>query len=120
MVDVPQVNSDGVFSLKLDGLVDHELIFLEGRACDLVGSVEAHDENVDDHSVELEDEGGELQAHQKPIVVGVVHVFEVDHHVVLRGHVVCDVVVNDQSKQPVQQGQINFLVYLVKPRLHQN
>jgi hypothetical protein len=120
MVDVPQVDSDGVLSFELDGLVDHELVFLEGRACDLVGSVESHDEDVDDHCVELENEGGELQAHQKAVVVGVVHIFEVDDHVVLCGHVICNVVVDNQSKQPVQQSQIDFLVYLVKPRLHQH
>ena len=38
----------------------------------------------------------------------------VDDHVVLGSHVVCDVVVHNQSEQPVEQRQVNLLVHLLK------
>jgi hypothetical protein len=73
-----------VFCVEFDWLVDHELVLVERRASDFASSVQSHDEDVDDQGVELVDEGRELQA----LVVGVVHVFEVYHHVLLSRHIV--------------------------------
>ena len=38
-----------------------------------------------------------------------VHVLVVDDNVVLGRHVVCDVVVNNQSQQAVQKGEVHLL-----------
>lgn len=37
----------------------------------------------------------------------------VDDHVVLGCHVISDVVVNNETQQPVEQGQIDLLVHLL-------
>lgn len=55
MVYISQIDSDGMLSLKLDGLIYHEFVFLQRRACYLVSPIKAHDEDIDDHSIELED-----------------------------------------------------------------
>jgi hypothetical protein len=63
MVDVPQVDSDGMPGLDFNRLEDHELVFIHGRTCELIGSVETHDQDIDDETVELENEGGKLKTH---------------------------------------------------------
>ena len=60
MVDISEIDPDGVFGLQFNGLEDHELILVERRPSHFVGSVESDDEDVDDHGIELEDEGSEL------------------------------------------------------------
>lgn len=37
----------------------------------------------------------------------------VDDHIVLGCHVISDVVVNNKTKQPVEQGQIDLLIHLL-------
>ena len=51
-------------------------------------------------------------------MLAVMNVFAVDNHVVLSGHVVGDVVIDDKSEQPVEQGQVDLLVELLKVALH--
>jgi len=104
VINIPQINSDGVLCLKLDGFVDHKLVLIERRSSDFIGPVEPQNQNIDDEPVELENEGSELQSHQQPIEVGMVHIFEIDHHIVLGCHVVSDIVVDDQSQQSVEKG----------------
>lgn len=41
----------------------------------------------------------------------------VDDHIVLGCHVISNVVVNNKTQQPVEQGQINLLIHLLKARL---
>lgn len=48
------------------------------------------------------------------VAVSMIHVFEVDHDVVLRSHVICDVVIHDQSQQTIQESQVDFLVHLLE------
>lgn len=87
----------------LNGLEDHKLVFIHGRSCDFIGAIEPHNQDIDDKAIELEYKRSKLQAHQQSIVVGMVHVLEIYHYVVLCGHIVSDVVVNDQPQEPVQQ-----------------
>lgn len=48
------------------------------------------------------------------------HILVREHDVVLRGDVVREIVVEDQSKQSVEQCQIHLLVDLREDRLHEN
>lgn len=49
-----------------------------------------------------------------PITVSVIHVFKVDNNVVLRCHVISDIMINYQSKQSVQKSQVDLLVHLLE------
>ena len=44
--------------------------------------------------------------------------FVVDHNVVLCGHVIRNVMIDDQSEKSVEKSQINLLVNLLKLRFH--
>ena len=66
----------------------------------------------------MDDKGGKLETADDPVRVGVVHVFVVNDDVVLGRHVVGDVVVYDESKETVEEGEVNLLVHLVEARLH--
>lgn len=120
MVDISEIDPDGMFGFQFNGLEDHELVLIERRPSHFIRPVDSDDEDVDDHGIELEDEGSELQSHQQSVVVGMVHVFEVDDHVVLGSHVVSDVVIHYQSQQPIQESQVNLLIDLVQSGLHQH
>ncbi len=52
------------------------------------------------------------------IGVGVVHVLVVDNNVVLGRHVICNVVVDNQTKKSVQKSQIDLFIQLVQLALH--
>ena len=67
----------------------------------LVGSVETDDQDINDETIELEDERCELQSHEQTIIVGMVHILEVDHYVILCGHVISYIVVHYQPQQSV-------------------
>ena len=58
--------------------------------------------------------GGELQAADDAVRVGVHHVLEGDDDVVLRRHVVGDVVVDDEAQQTVEQCKVDLLVDLLE------
>ena len=47
-----------------------------------------------------------------------IHVLVVDDHVVLGGHVISDVVVDNKSKETVEQGKVNLLIHLVIAGFH--
>ena len=94
--------------LGADVAVGEEVVGDGGRACDLGGAREAEDEQVEHQPVELHHEGGELQAADDAVRVGVVHVLEGDVDVVLGRHVVGDVVVEDQAQQAVEERQVDL------------
>ena len=82
------------------------------RTRNLAGTLQTEQQEVDDQTVILKDEGRELQTSNHAIAVGVVHVLVVELHVVLGGDVIGEVVVHDQAKEPVQERQVNLLVHL--------
>ncbi len=81
--------------------------YLRG-ASNLRGAREPQHEQVQHEAVVLDNEGGELEAADEAVRVGVRHVLVGNHHVVLGRHVVRDVVVQDQAQQPVQQRQVHL------------
>lgn len=98
LVDVSAVESDWVSSLSLYILEAHELIRSRGRSSQLSGSLKAKDYDVKDEAVVLSDKACELKTSDKSIGVGVRHVLEGDYHVVLRSHVVSQIVIDNQSQ----------------------
>ena len=62
----------------------------------------------------MDEEGGELEAADEAVGVCVVHVLVVDDDVVLGGHVVGDVVVDDEAEQAVEEGEVHFFVELLE------
>lgn len=74
----------------------------------LGGARETQHEQVQHETVVLDNEGRELEAADEAIGVGVRHILVGNHHIVLGRHVVRDVVVQDQTQQPVQQRQVHL------------
>lgn len=60
MVNIPHVQPDGMFSFDLNTFIQHELIFLQRRTRDLVRPIQPNNQQVNDESIKLEDEGSEL------------------------------------------------------------
>jgi len=60
MINIAEVYSNGVLCLQLDWLVYHEFILIKRRARDFVGSVQSHNQNINDKGIELEGERGKL------------------------------------------------------------
>ncbi len=120
MINIPQIDPDGVSGFSLDALKDKELILIESRPCKLIRPSEAHDEDVDDDPVELENEAGELEHHEHPIEIDMVHILEIDRYIVLGSHVVCQIAVHNEPEQPIQQSQIYFLINFIQPGLQQH
>jgi hypothetical protein len=119
-VDVAHVDADRVFGLELEGFVEHEFVGVLGGAGELAGAVQAENEQVEDQAVELEDEAGELQALDNPVIIGVVHILEINNHIILRRHILGYIMIHNQPQEPTQKQQINLLIHLIQLRLEQH
>jgi hypothetical protein len=115
-VDVSHVESNRMRALDLDVLIGEEVVGQLWRSGHLACAPQAEHEQVEHETVVLHDERGELQAAYDAVRVRVVHVFVVDHDVVLRCHVVGDVVVYDETQQAVEECQVDLLVHLFEFR----
>ena len=62
----------------------------------------------------MNDEGRELKASDQAVRVRVEHVLERDADVVLRRHVVRDVVVQDEPEEAVQQREVDLFEDLIE------
>ena len=69
-------------------------------------------------SIVLHNERSKLEATHDSVGISMVHVLVVHNYVVLGSHVVGDVVIDDESEQPVEQGEIDLLVKLLEVALH--
>ena len=105
-------------NLCVDVLETQKVVGHLGGSSHLRGPIKAEHQQVHDQPVVLDDKGGELQAANDAVAVGVVHILVVDDDVVFGGHVVGNVVVDNQSQQPVEQGQVDLFVELFKVALH--
>lgn len=90
------------------------------RARHFTGSLQTQHQKIQHETVVLRDERSKLQTTNDSITVGVVHVLVIDDDVVLRSHVISNVVINDQAKQSIEKRQINLLVKLLELRLQQD
>jgi hypothetical protein len=98
LVDVSHVYSYWMLGLHLYRFVDHELIGVVRRSCDLCRSVQTQNKEIQNQTVELEDERSKLKTLDDSIEIGMIHVFEVNYDIIFGGHVVRDIVVNNQSQ----------------------
>lgn len=114
------VKSDGVRSFRGDVFEGHEFIGLLGGPGQFAGSFESQNEEIEDETVELKEEGGEAESVNYTVRLRVVHVFEGNNDIVFGGYVVGDVMVDDKSQQSVQKRQIHFFVHLFQFGLHDN
>lgn len=115
-VDVSHVEPNRMRALDLDVLIGEEVVGQLWRSGHLARASQTEYEQVEHEPVVLHDERGELQTAYDTVRVRVVHVFVVDHNVVLRCHVVGDVVVHDETKQAVEECQVDLLVHLFEFR----
>ena len=72
-------------------------------------TLEAHDQQVENEPVILNDERSELSTTNHSVGVDVLHVFLVENDVVLRG-----LMIDDQTKQTIEQRSIDFFVEFFK------
>ena len=99
LVDVSAVEPDRMGRLRGHVLKGEKVVGHLRRSGHFRGALEAQQQQVEHQAEELDDEGGELQAANDAVRVGVIHVFVVDDHVVLGRHVIGDVVIHDQTQQ---------------------
>mmetsp|Transcript_6179 Transcript_6179/g.20144 ORF Transcript_6179/g.20144 Transcript_6179/m.20144 type:complete len:665 (-) Transcript_6179:1552-3546(-) len=114
LIDVPRVEPDGVPRLRRDVLEAQVLVRRLRQPRELRRPRQTQDQQVQDEAVELEHEARELEAPAEAVGIRVHHVLVGDGHVVLRRHVVGDVVVDDEPEEPVQQSQVDLLVDLLQ------
>mmetsp|Transcript_15454 Transcript_15454/g.29757 ORF Transcript_15454/g.29757 Transcript_15454/m.29757 type:complete len:203 (-) Transcript_15454:2932-3540(-) len=117
LVHVPAVQANRMPHLRLDITERDKLVRALRGSCEFGRTGQAKHQQVQHHTVVLRDEAGKLQAAQQAVRVGVRHVLVRNHHVVLRCHVVGNVVINNQAQQSVEHGQIHLLVHLLKTGL---
>mmetsp|Transcript_38034 Transcript_38034/g.88956 ORF Transcript_38034/g.88956 Transcript_38034/m.88956 type:complete len:243 (-) Transcript_38034:2942-3670(-) len=114
VVQVTAIQPDGVAHFCLDIGECQELVWKLGWPGNFGCTRQTQQEQVQDQAVVLEHEGSKLQPLDQAVGVGVVHVLVVDGDVVLRSHVVRNVVVDDEPKQSVQQRQIHLLRHVLE------
>ncbi len=76
----------------------------------LRSTLKTEQKQVNDQAIVLEDKAGKLQTSDHTVAVGMVHVFVVELNVVLRGDVVSQIVIHDETEQTIEQSQIHLLV----------
>eukprot|EP00438_Fugacium_kawagutii_P036610 Skav217820 [mRNA] locus=scaffold889:237880:242886:- [translate_table: standard] len=108
-IQVTAVQPDGMSQFRVHILEGQELVRQLRRTCNLGGSGQTQHQQIQHHAVVLEDKGAKLQTLDEAVGVGVVHVLVVDHDVVLRGHVIRNVVIHNEPQQSIQQGQVHLL-----------
>src|SRR6266567_2080456 len=86
----------------------------------LASPLQAQDENVEHQTIVLEDEGRKLKSTNHTVRICMRHVLVREDSVVLRGDVIGQIVVQNETKQSVEQGQIDLLVNLREYGLHHN
>lgn len=84
------------------------------------GTLQAQYQQIQHQAIVLRYKRRKLQTPNDTITVGMIHVFVVNHHVVLGSHVIGNVVINDQTQQTIQQRQIDLFVEFFEFRLQQD
>ena len=120
LVHIARVQPDRVPRLRLRVVEGQILVRQCRRTCQLRRARHAQQQQIQNQPVVLEDEAGELQAGNQPVVIDVLHVLEGDLHVALLRHVIRQVRVHDQPQQTRQQRRVDLLEHLVERRLHQH
>lgn len=100
-VYISAVQPDGVPCLNALALEAEPLIGNIGRPSQLTGPCQTQHQQVQDQAIVLHYKAAELQAPDDTIAVRVQHILVGNGHIVLSRHVVSQVMVHNQPKQPV-------------------
>ena len=84
-----------------------EGLYLRGSS-NFRGSGQTQEQQIQDQAIVLGHKGGKLQATDDAVAVGVCHVLVCNDDVVLGRHVVCNVVVKNQTQQPVEESEVHL------------
>jgi len=117
-LDVSGIQTNGVLRLHLDVVVGQKVVRQIWRSSHLGSSLQSKNQDVQDETIVLDDEGRELETSNQSIRVDVVHVLVVEHDVVLGRHVVSNVMIDDESQQSIEKSEIHLLVDLLELGLH--
>ena len=120
LIYVARVETDRMGSFCGHILETEEIIWHAWRTSHLTSSVETKNEEIKHEPVVLDDERRELETTENTVVVGVVHILVGELDVVLGSDVIGDVVIDNQSKKPIQQEHIDLLIHLVELCLDEN
>jgi hypothetical protein len=83
-------------------------------------TVKTENEEIQNETVVLEDETGELKTSNQTISINVGHVLVCQNNVVLRCAVICQVVIHDESQQPIKEREIHLFVDFGQLRFNHN
>lgn len=119
-INIATEQPDGMTNLRSDILERQEVVGHLRRSRHLTRSLQAQHKKIQHKAVVLRDERRELKTPNDAVAVRVIHVFVSNHDVVLRGHVIGDIVIDNQPQQSIEKRQINLLVQLLELRLQQN
>lgn len=119
-VHVTCIETDGVSDLSSSVLILQEVVWHLWRPSHLGGAFQTDNEEIENQAVVLHDERGKLKTTDYAVAVDMVHVLVVNHNVVLRCHIVSDVMIDDKAQQTVEQSEIYLLVDLLETRLKQH
>mmetsp|Transcript_30637 Transcript_30637/g.99608 ORF Transcript_30637/g.99608 Transcript_30637/m.99608 type:complete len:435 (-) Transcript_30637:2259-3563(-) len=114
LVDVAAVEANRMPRLHRSVPERDELVRALRRPRNLRGAREPEHEEVEHEAVVLDDEAGELEAGDEAVRVCVAHILVRNDNVVLRRHVIRDVVVDDEAQQTVEHRQVHLLLELFK------
>ena len=117
-IDVATVQPDRMAGFDVDALEPQKVARRLQRAGKLACAVQAEQEQVEHQAVVLEDERRELQPADQTVRVRVAHVLVGKDNVAFGRHVVGNVVVDNQAKQAVQEGQVDLFGNLAELCLH--
>ena len=115
-VDVARVQADGMGDFRRHVLENQEIVGHLRRSGHFRGALQTQHQQVQHQTEVLGNERGELKASDDAVRVRVVHIFVVDDDVILGRHVIGNVVIDDESQQSIEQGQIDFLVQFLEAR----
>ena len=102
-IHISRVEPDRMRDLCINVLETQEIVRHLRRAGHLRRTVQSQHQQVHHKSIVLDDEGGELQSTDYSVTVGVVHILVVHHHIVLRRHVIGNVVIHNKPEKSVKQ-----------------
>mmetsp|Transcript_29770 Transcript_29770/g.62395 ORF Transcript_29770/g.62395 Transcript_29770/m.62395 type:complete len:277 (-) Transcript_29770:3144-3974(-) len=117
-LDVTTVQADRMLHFSGDRIEGQKLVRLHRSTGDFAGSGKSQHEQIKNQTVILKDEGSKLQATDQAVAVQMIHVLVIEQDIVLCGHVLRNVVIDNQPKEAIQQRKIHLLVHLLKLSFH--
>lgn len=119
-INVTRVETNWVTNLSWGVAELKEVVGRLGRTGHFAGSLESENEDVENETVVLEDETGELESSNHSESVDVGHVLVSENDVVLARAVIREIVIHDETEKSIEEGEIDLFVDLAELRLDKN